>query len=470
MSTAESFTAIGEIQKPNSLPATPTSVSRPSRISPLSSAQRVLLIREIVGIITEELPPRSLLHLGLCCQTLYRPAMDQLWRTLPSLARLLRCLPEELVEMVQCREYGHRVVSLLSFLPRPIVSYLRLRIQLRIKYVPRFYQWERVLFYARRVRVVISFRREICRETVKMLALHYPGRSMFPDLQETHLSGPSCAREISLLVSPSSQTIHYEVDLRLPHTWHINRIVEHSPDLEVLRITDSKRPAGDADTAVGVFVSPHICYVLSSTLLELENLTAVDFMAFLDPVTIQYLASLPRLARLALQLREDCVHMDLAAYTSTPFASLHSLQIRGRDTTYLTPWLSSVHLPSLKALNISTEKPPPAGISSVEELIGVVSRFQGLTYLKMRFAIIHKGLAPESILYPLLERLPSLEDFTLFGLAFNPTKISLSAMVSAWPRLRNLELHQTCYFKPSTHRIPLRDLLIFAQHCPTIER
>lgn len=80
---------------------------------PFSPLERVLLIQETIGMIMDDLSPRALLNLGMSCRALYEPAMDRLWRTLPSLGRLLLCLPEELVEAVIARQVGHTLVSLL---------------------------------------------------------------------------------------------------------------------------------------------------------------------------------------------------------------------------------------------------------------------------------------------------------------------------------------------------------------------
>lgn len=111
-STAEGNTAMCTAREQP--PATPAPESRSFRISPLSSAQRGLLIQEVARTIMEHLPLGSLLNLGLSCKALCGPAMDQLWRTLPSLAVLLQRLPEDLVQMIECPKYGHRVVSCYS--------------------------------------------------------------------------------------------------------------------------------------------------------------------------------------------------------------------------------------------------------------------------------------------------------------------------------------------------------------------
>lgn len=92
-------------------PSPVTSNSVPSRPQPFPSVQRVFLIQETVCMILEELPSQSLLGMGLSCRALYKPAMDHLWHTVTSLARLFLCLPKELVELVRARQYGYPVVS-----------------------------------------------------------------------------------------------------------------------------------------------------------------------------------------------------------------------------------------------------------------------------------------------------------------------------------------------------------------------
>lgn len=115
----------------NESPATRTANFKLPSLSflPFSPLERVLLIQETIGMIMDDLSPRALLNLGMSCRALYEPAMDRLWRTLPSLGRLLLCLPEELVEAVTARQVGHTLVSLLwllasqGSLPIPTASY-----------------------------------------------------------------------------------------------------------------------------------------------------------------------------------------------------------------------------------------------------------------------------------------------------------------------------------------------------------
>lgn len=58
---------------------------------------QVLILSEIADIIVSERDLRgTLVNIALTCRTLYDPAMSALWRYLPDLLPLLRCLPEGL--------------------------------------------------------------------------------------------------------------------------------------------------------------------------------------------------------------------------------------------------------------------------------------------------------------------------------------------------------------------------------------
>lgn len=301
-----------------------------------------------------------------------------------------------------------------------------------------------------------------------MIERHCPGGRLFPNLREARLAGPSCAREISILIQPSLLTVHYEIDPTMPDSWRFSSIAERAPALTTLRVTDSKRPLPGLDKLDSVFVDPKLCAALSDTVLALKNITVVEFMAALSPEVVKHLSELPRLARLALQLTDDnCAPLDTTLHSSPPFPSLRSLHVRGRNAVQLSSWISSLRLPALTEIHVFAEKRSP--IEAAKGLLDTISRLQGITFLRIQFPN-ERYLATDDVFTPLLQKLHSLEEFILGGLAFNPTSAFLVAVVSAWPRLRNLELQHTCYSKPTAHRIPLRDLLILAQHCPTIER
>lgn len=341
-------------------------------------------------------------------------------------------------------------------------------LQLRITTVPEPDQWEHVLRYSRRIRKVLSSRRDVCKHTIEMIERHCPGGRLFPNLREARLAGPSCAREISILIQPSLLSVHYEIDPKIPESWRFSSIAERAPTLTALRITDSTRPLPGLDTQDSLFVDPKLCAALSDTVLNLKDLTVVEFKAALSPEAVKHLSELPRLARLALQLTGDnCAALDTTLHSSPPFPSLQSLHVRGRNTTQLASWISCLRSPALTELHVFAEKRSP--IEAAQGLLDAISRLRGLTVLRIQFAN-ERYLATDDVFTPLFQKLSSLEEFTVGGLAFNPTSAFLVAVVSAWPRLRNLELQHTSYSKPTSHRIPLRDLLIFAQHCPSIKR
>lgn len=316
--------------------------------------------------------------------------------------------------------------------------------------------------------MAVSLRRDVCKDTLDLVAQHYPERWLLPNLRESRLCGTSPIRELWPLAQPSLLSLRYEVEPLLPDTWHLDLLALKAPNIKVLRIDDINKPRRGSELELSIFNDPETSKALSAAVFWFGNLTAVDFLTFLDPGAILHLSRLPRLVRLALKLgKQNCVPLDATPDDCPPFPALRSLQIRGRDATQLALWLSPLRLLSLATIWISTEL--PSSITAVEELFALVSQFAGLTRLKMHFADA-RYLANDGVLDPLLRELRGMEDFTFSGLAFNPSGNTLAAVASAWPRLRNLDFNRSCYLTPSSGRVNLADLLIFALRCPAIER
>lgn len=298
-----------------------------------------------------------------------------------------------------------------------------------------------------------------------LIKLHYPEPSLLPNLRDCSLQGLAGSKEIDSLIQSSLHTLHYDIQPLLPDTWHLGRIARRAPDLGVLCLTDSGKTQRGS---VSAFPDPDIGKALSDAILDFRNLTAVDFATCFHLDAIRHLSRLPRLARLHLYLDEsNCIPLDAGSDGHFPFCSLKTLHIGGESVVRLSSWMQALHLPMLKTLRVSPSR--SASLLSVEGLFDVIIRFDSLVTLKLFFS--NTGLlASDSILNPLLRRLPYIEEFVLADLPFNPARDSLAVIASAWPRLRNLELQPSCYLKKTSRRVSLRDLLAIAYYCPAIER
>lgn len=80
------------------------------QVSMSASARRALHVYEIIAMVAAYLSRADMLSLALSYRGFYEPVMDRMWRVLPSLVPLLRCLPEELVGMALCPQNGRHVV------------------------------------------------------------------------------------------------------------------------------------------------------------------------------------------------------------------------------------------------------------------------------------------------------------------------------------------------------------------------
>lgn len=269
-------------------------------------------------------------------------------------------------------------------------------------------------------------------------------------------------------MQPSSLALRYDIHPKYPGEGHLDRIARNSPNLEVLDLIKFDRSCRVAPKGPHVFWDPEMCKALSDAILYFGNLTAVGFATFFHLEAIMHLSRLPQLAHLHIYLGDDnCTPLDPASGGILPFRCLGTLHISGKCLLQLTLWLQPLQLPFLTTIRVSTRA--SASVPTIQGLFRVLTQFGGLISLELHFSNA-KVLVNAGIFDSLLQRMPRLEEFILSGLPFNPTRDFLAATASAWPRLCNLELCQSCYLKRSPHHILFGDLLIIAHYCPAIER
>lgn len=412
-----------------------------------SKTHQVLCINELLGLIADDLSLKDQLQMSLTCRAIYEPIMDRNWQQIPSVARLIRCLPKDVIHHTT-GEQGFFQVCLVDLIG-PIDLNLFMA-QANIVKTLEPHHWERLQHYARRVKAVNQSKNDVHPNVWLMLWRDYPGKHMFPRLRRVYTT---CQNALAYLgKAPMIEVLSFNM-------WPVTS----EPQLE-FPVLSSKGPSLDdfLSFTLTARLSPGLH--LDDIVRSCCHLTELDVPSFLNPETLVHLSRLPSLTHLGFYLGNENYDSLASATDATVFRRLKSLRIHARDSSQLIRWLSSVTLLSLTTLRIFTSK------ESTKKLFNAIAKFKNLGSLHIIFSKSTPCLpktGTEYALRPLLS-LSSIEELSLLRLSFCVSQTSATDMAKAWPKLRRLQLTRDPKVIPLEPRITY-DFSVFQEHCPGIQ-
>ncbi|KAF7356909.1 hypothetical protein MVEN_01026700 [Mycena venus] len=372
-----------------------------------------LQIVEVVEMVCAQVghrkAPCDLARLARTSTLFLNPALNVLWRHQGTLVHLLRCMPEDLWEITETRPYDDEptIIELTISLRRPIT----------------FADWERFLFYSRRVK---SFSLEEqgsleSFEVYETLNSSFPETYIFPNLQKLdwHPIPPESCPYVRPFLSP--------------HITKVGIAIEDSSYFNILSTVAQKCPRltdfsiGTAfvpDTASIPAISRFVC-----TQRHLESLVAIG----LDHTALTHIARLPGLRYLWLM-------SDTRPIPILPFR----------------PPAGHPHFPALSNLKIETMELAPVLLAFLAKcsLVGfkIVARGRTKLYTKMHQTSLFSfgNLVTLSLSH---------------AVGFDLDDEVAQDMAHAWPRIEMLWLPSGPSYR-MTPRVTLKGVHAFAERCP----
>ncbi|KAJ7210703.1 hypothetical protein GGX14DRAFT_565313 [Mycena pura] len=414
---------------------------------------RSLRVLELVTMISDEIDRQTLSSFGRACKMFRDPALDVLWRHQNTLMNLLRCMPEGIWD--ESDEEGHWTLN------RPVLPA----------------DWERPLFYARRVK---SFHyddrfRSPCFPTspvfLESLRLCFSGPHIFPNIEKLSWFSyhESTFPHVRLFLGPRLKDLGLSI---LQSTAHLSLLPIIAVECPLL-------------TDVGVECSYELDgqRSVSTLVLGLHRLESL-FLPCLDNPAVEHIARLPGLTSLTLENQSALVPFpESFSSDAVLFPCLSSLHITGNDVNAVVPFLTLLTHAPIVELTIDIPDLTPA--KHIAECYSAMARHCSQSHISLGKLTIGHGwwgssTSPTSAdiatyhihtpqFLPLLNFTNLTEVFLTPAVGFDLDDMAVTALAQAWPRLRQLYLFPSVYLNlPS--RITLTGLLPFAQHCPHLSR
>ncbi|KAJ7495527.1 hypothetical protein FB451DRAFT_1077167 [Mycena latifolia] len=382
-------------------------------------------------------------------------ALDHLWKRQDTILNLLRCMPDDLFDMTEENEDGGIDIRLL----RSVTST----------------DWERPLFYSRRVKsftqnyMGISSSSETL-ESLEALSFSLPEESIFPNLQrlQWHRFHPESFYHVRLFLTPRIRELSLATISSFSHLSILSNLAIKSPSLRDVALYMHMSP----DTALSA-VSTFVC-----GLADLRSLN----VAQVDQTALAHLAHLPELK--SLQLRSPSTPEFPVLSRSSPgpvcFPALLSLTMPSVQCTIaLFTWSASFTLEKLRIYRAHDAQSPTKIVArKLYAAMAVHCSRLSLTQVD----VDEGGDAPEvptaeeietySVGGDALEPLFSFVNLVHISLehpvGFDLVDSTILQMARSWPRLEHLMLTA----RPFHHmrsRVTLEALHAFAQHCPNLD-
>ncbi|KZT74788.1 hypothetical protein DAEQUDRAFT_807107 [Daedalea quercina L-15889] len=423
-----------------------------------------VLPREICSILISDEDFTTVAVLARTCRAFFEPAIDALWRSLPSLALLLYLLPRD-AWTVSFEKTASRTLSFQRALVPSDFSRFHI-------YTPRV----RVLGATHghtRWRLGTSYYK-LSREALQTLYASRPTPLLFPNLRRLEPI-PHITSVASMLFAPHMESValriepDFDEDPRALYT--LLRLPEKSPNVTRLVI----KP---------IFTSsPLIADAVMELASALKDLTVFSMQTVpVSAAALPVLAGLPELKWLDLYIKVD-LESDLPRRLigrdakASPFHKLATLLISVDDMEYATELLTYVSSPRLSVLQIRC--PPAPSAPRMEALFKVVSSHISSRRLR-RLQIdavcpdatsesdISNRRLTNSMLLPLLNL--RLESLMLTGFLVDIDDDVLNSMAIAWPELQRLSLGVgKTWGEDYPPRATILGITPFIKHCRNIE-
>ncbi|KZT74789.1 hypothetical protein DAEQUDRAFT_753522 [Daedalea quercina L-15889] len=421
------------------------------------------LLREICAILVSDHKSwHTLPALARTGKAFFEPAVNTLWRIIPSLSILFFLFPADAwtVEMGQRYWHTHRV-------------------SLRRALVPA--DFARFHIYAHRIKVfgdawaspLIGLRKYmLSREALEALYNYRPTPCLLPDLRQVHacqgvvpflsvLLG-SHVESVTMLVGCSVRIAEDPRTLRM-----LSSIPRKCPRLSQLQVSCGSESKKFMDATAG------LCPALTKL---------VDFAMPYTPITaavLDTLATSLRLKFLHIFVELDdgpqsCEALFAHSLAVPSFTKLKELTINVENIEHATRFLACVSSSRLCALHVNCRTPPSA--QEAEALFDALRSHPSRQSLySLRVDAFHdpsmdmstRWLTNET-LRPLLEL--RLQLLTLMGFLVDVDDSMLESMARAWPELHCLSMAEgERWGTAHPPRATILGIIPFIEHCPDIE-
>ncbi|KAK2463393.1 hypothetical protein APHAL10511_004479 [Amanita phalloides] len=429
---------------------------------------QALSFPEIINLICEKCEPSTLAALARVGRDFTEPVLNALWRSIPDLRPLIRCMPQDLWEEEAIEFEEPRLTFCRSILPS---------------------DWDRFKIHAVRVRK-LGFSElphyDLGLNVYGVLACASVGRlPLLPRL--THIRWLGTADDefpyINLFLSPF--IIHLEFDIT-PHSDKrssvglqlslLPSLVSTCPNMEHLTLNGYGTP-WELELSLSLAMPwPQEIKSAFSIMEQWSSLHHLELEGVLDS-SIPCIAKLPALRTLVITAARETTEI-LAAHIKG-FPVLESLSISGDSTIELCiiilKFMSQVPLHSLQMeiWDVAQAVPGPELFEAICQGIAHNSLWDiHINCPNSGYHIVQPDEGDLSItlgdLSPLLAftRLSELS-IELFG-QFKLDNKDLQTMTSAWPHLRTLKLIS---LNPSEHwpQATIKGLISVVQLCPLLE-
>ncbi|KAJ7770738.1 hypothetical protein B0H16DRAFT_1411002 [Mycena metata] len=413
---------------------------------------RALEILEVFETICE-CSPKDLAALARTCTLFLSPALDRLWKRLPGITPVLKCMPTELFKIK--KKEGHRL-------------------QATLQRTMEANDWQRLAFYLPRVR---SFTTDYLVDSVFLEAfqLSMPGAVLFPNLQElawhSTIGGSSTFHHIRMFLSAGLTTLRLD-DLETYADFAIFSILAAKcPSLRDVVLAPDLPVNGDTtpwDDAVPL-ISQFVC-----GLLDLESLSVPG----LNDSALTHLARLPRLQTLEIRCAAPDSFVLNPDEGDIPFASLVRLTLPACEGA--TAILAAIGVCSLVEFECTESFSPPTQ-NITRELYTTLANSCSHTSLKILSVsgddrdldpVLDEEVDTYSVTEDCLAPLFSFANLTYVSLShpvgFDLDDAVIRRMATAWPRIESLALHSgTARHLPT--RVTLAGLEAISEHCPRLK-
>ncbi|KAJ7278845.1 hypothetical protein C8J57DRAFT_1573641 [Mycena rebaudengoi] len=395
----------------------------------------------------------SLSRLARTCRAFLEPGLDLLWREQSSLVPLLSCFSDEFWSIVHWDESQVHI-------PRGL----------------GLEAWERVLFYAPRIKSLTALDSMSSRVGLNLLqAVHMsiPVEDFLPALEKLcWCTSQDNFPYIRLFLGPRIKTIELTLSAAASQLAILYFLAQKYSSLANVRINCTDEFRADPET---------LSHAITTLVLALHKVQKLALHS-ISPKACHHLAALSTLRSLKIHKLYDLPFPNgpesYPVDGPTPFPVLRALSIHAPVSNLGTNFVSILLNASLEHLYIGCGRP-----ATTDESLALFSEINShCSHTSLTFLHISTGqildffqgfdesihIVTPDVLRPLLV-FTNLQTFKLeSALESHLDSDFIAAMARAWPQIRHIHMKAPFSTTP-TARIGLTDFTSFACYCPNLE-
>ncbi|KAF7347486.1 hypothetical protein MVEN_01504800 [Mycena venus] len=415
-------------------------------------ALEIVEIAEMVCQAVEWIHKGDLARLARTCGFFFNPAVNVLWRRPPRLSCLLKCMPNDLWDIIEAEHPSYN--SPLNIVLRRSMTSA---------------DWERPLLYMHCVRSLSCSSSFVATDFLDALSWSLPGDCIFPNLEELDWHTSGYMHYLRLFLTPRLKTLSLGPITTFAEFCIFENLALKCPSLKDFflhaHMTVDLRSPWDKATPI---VSNFVC-----GLTAIESLNVPE----LNDVAIAHLTRLPHLKRLLIRERSNLTAVPPSG-TFIRFPALTELAMPTMEQA--TAMITTVGACSLLDFTLfdTGDKPTHRIARQFYSTLARRCSHSSLQSIQIRGNYLDPPTigAHEANLYAVgLDILEPLFCFTnlisvslMHPVGFALDDAAMVAIARAWPRIEDLRLEAG----PSHHipsRVTLEGVGAFAQHCPHLQ-